>query len=70
MPLGRTGKGKSVQEADLGQYNCSSITTLNNQPKLIKKHALTKDKVRIQILILTNHLEFILKFLGLQGWEF
>ncbi|XP_074902761.1 ubiquitin carboxyl-terminal hydrolase 45 [Buteo buteo] len=44
VPLGRTGKGKSVQEADLGQYNCSSITTLNNQPKIVKKHALTKDK--------------------------
>uniref|UniRef100_A0A8C0E9K7 Ubiquitin carboxyl-terminal hydrolase n=1 Tax=Bubo bubo TaxID=30461 RepID=A0A8C0E9K7_BUBBB len=35
---------KSVQEADLGQYNCSSITTLNNQPKIVKKHPLTKDK--------------------------
>ncbi|XP_042658834.1 ubiquitin carboxyl-terminal hydrolase 45 isoform X1 [Tyto alba] len=44
VPLGRTGKGKSVQEADLSQYNCSSITTLNNQPKIVKKHALTKDK--------------------------
>ncbi|KFQ32081.1 Ubiquitin carboxyl-terminal hydrolase 45, partial [Merops nubicus] len=44
VPLGRTGKGKSVQEADLGQYNCSSITTLNNQPKIAKKHTLTKDK--------------------------
>uniref|UniRef100_A0A663EFP9 Ubiquitin carboxyl-terminal hydrolase n=1 Tax=Aquila chrysaetos chrysaetos TaxID=223781 RepID=A0A663EFP9_AQUCH len=44
VPLGRTGKGKSVQEADLGQYNCSSIATLNNQPKIVKKHALTKDK--------------------------
>ncbi|XP_074006199.1 ubiquitin carboxyl-terminal hydrolase 45 isoform X3 [Numenius arquata] len=44
VPLGRTGKGKSVQEADLGQYNCSSITTLNNQPKIVKKHTLTKDK--------------------------
>ncbi|XP_061847417.1 ubiquitin carboxyl-terminal hydrolase 45 isoform X2 [Colius striatus] len=44
VPLGRTGKGKSVQEADLGQYNCSSITALNNQPKIVKKHALTKDK--------------------------
>ncbi|XP_009077919.1 PREDICTED: ubiquitin carboxyl-terminal hydrolase 45 [Acanthisitta chloris] len=44
VPLGRTGKGKSVQEADLGQYNCSSISTLNNQPKIVKKHALTKDK--------------------------
>ncbi|KAM9267638.1 ubiquitin carboxyl-terminal hydrolase 45 isoform 2-T3 [Cariama cristata] len=44
VPLGRTGKGKSVQETDLGQYNCSSITTLNNQPKIVKKHALTKDK--------------------------
>uniref|UniRef100_A0A6G1RWX8 ubiquitinyl hydrolase 1 n=1 Tax=Hypotaenidia okinawae TaxID=2861861 RepID=A0A6G1RWX8_9GRUI len=44
VPLGRTGKGKSVHEADLGQYNCSSITTLNNQPKIVKKHALTKDK--------------------------
>lgn len=67
MPLGRTGKGKSVQEADLGQYNCSSITALNNQPKIVKKHTLTKDKVRTQILALTSHLEFILKFLGLQG---
>ncbi|XP_074943438.1 ubiquitin carboxyl-terminal hydrolase 45 isoform X4 [Phalacrocorax aristotelis] len=44
VPLGRTGKGKSVQEADLGQCNCSPITTLNNQPKTVKKHALTKDK--------------------------
>ncbi|XP_062428697.1 ubiquitin carboxyl-terminal hydrolase 45 isoform X3 [Rhea pennata] len=44
VPLGRTSKGKSVQEADLGQYNCSSITTLNNQPKNVKKHLLTKDK--------------------------
>ncbi|NWR71469.1 UBP45 hydrolase, partial [Centropus unirufus] len=44
VPLGRTGKGKSVQEADLGQCNCSSITTLNNQPKIVKKHTLTKDK--------------------------
>ncbi|XP_025977877.1 ubiquitin carboxyl-terminal hydrolase 45 [Dromaius novaehollandiae] len=44
VPLGRTSKGKSVQEADLGQYNCSSITTLNNQPKIVKKHPLTKDK--------------------------
>ncbi|XP_064303646.1 ubiquitin carboxyl-terminal hydrolase 45 isoform X6 [Phalacrocorax carbo] len=44
VPLGRTGKGKSVQEADLGQCNCSPITTLNNQPKIVKKHALTKDK--------------------------
>ncbi|NXS93287.1 UBP45 hydrolase, partial [Jacana jacana] len=44
VPLGRTGKGKSVQEADLDQYNCSSITTLNNQPKIVKKHALTKEK--------------------------
>ncbi|XP_075001647.1 ubiquitin carboxyl-terminal hydrolase 45 isoform X2 [Calonectris borealis] len=44
VPLGRTGKGKGVQEADLGQYNCSSITTLNNQPKIVKKHTLTKDK--------------------------
>uniref|UniRef100_A0A8C3KF91 Ubiquitin carboxyl-terminal hydrolase n=1 Tax=Calidris pygmaea TaxID=425635 RepID=A0A8C3KF91_9CHAR len=44
VPLGRTGKGKSVQEADLAQYNCSSITTLNNQPKIVKKHTLTKDK--------------------------
>ncbi|XP_040453177.1 ubiquitin carboxyl-terminal hydrolase 45 isoform X1 [Falco naumanni] len=43
VPLGRAGKGKTVQEADLGQYNCS-ITTLNNQPKIVKKHALTKDK--------------------------
>ncbi|XP_014820117.1 PREDICTED: ubiquitin carboxyl-terminal hydrolase 45 isoform X2 [Calidris pugnax] len=44
VPLGRTGKGKSVQEADLAQYNCSSIPTLNNQPKIVKKHTLTKDK--------------------------
>ncbi|XP_062345887.1 ubiquitin carboxyl-terminal hydrolase 45 isoform X3 [Cinclus cinclus] len=44
VPLGRTGKSKSVQEADLGQYNCSSISTLNNQPKIVKKHTLTKDK--------------------------
>ncbi|NXG58038.1 UBP45 hydrolase, partial [Hemiprocne comata] len=44
VPLGRTGKGKSVQEADLGQYSCSSITALNNQPKIVKKHTLTKDK--------------------------
>uniref|UniRef100_U3II32 Ubiquitin carboxyl-terminal hydrolase n=1 Tax=Anas platyrhynchos platyrhynchos TaxID=8840 RepID=U3II32_ANAPP len=44
VPLGRTSKGKSVQEADLGQCNCSSISTLNNQPKIVKKHTLTKDK--------------------------
>ncbi|NXM28193.1 UBP45 hydrolase, partial [Oxyruncus cristatus] len=44
VPLGRTGKGKSVQETDLGQYNCSSISALNNQPKIVKKHTLTKDK--------------------------
>ncbi|NXI36333.1 UBP45 hydrolase, partial [Galbula dea] len=44
VPLGRTGKGKSVQEADLGQYNCSSVTALNNQSKIVKKHTLTKDK--------------------------
>ncbi|XP_010212006.1 PREDICTED: ubiquitin carboxyl-terminal hydrolase 45-like, partial [Tinamus guttatus] len=44
VPLGRTSKGKSVQEADLGQYNCSSITALNNQPKIVRKHPLTKDK--------------------------
>ncbi|NXK30917.1 UBP45 hydrolase, partial [Piprites chloris] len=44
VPLGRTGKGKSLQEADLGQYNCSPISTLNNQPKIVKKHTLTKDK--------------------------
>ncbi|NXG15464.1 UBP45 hydrolase, partial [Grallaria varia] len=44
VPLGRTGKGKSVQEGDLGQYNCSSISTLNNQPKTVKKYTLTKDK--------------------------
>lgn len=57
MPLGRTGKSKSVQEADLGQYNCSSISTLNNQPKIVKKHTLTKDKVRTYILTLTSHPE-------------
>ncbi|NXS07225.1 UBP45 hydrolase, partial [Neodrepanis coruscans] len=44
VPLGRTGKSKSVQETDLGQYNCSSISTLNNQPKIVKKHTITKDK--------------------------
>ncbi|NWI21555.1 UBP45 hydrolase, partial [Crypturellus soui] len=44
VPLGRTSKGKSVQEADLGQYNCSSITALNHQPKIVRKHPLTKDK--------------------------
>ncbi|XP_069707242.1 ubiquitin carboxyl-terminal hydrolase 45 isoform X2 [Phaenicophaeus curvirostris] len=44
VPLGRTGKGKSLQEADLGQCNCSSVTALNNQPKIVKKHAVTKDK--------------------------
>ncbi|NXA43608.1 UBP45 hydrolase, partial [Eudromia elegans] len=44
VPLGRTSKGKSVQEADIGQYNCSSITALNNQPKIVRKHPLTKDK--------------------------
>lgn len=44
VTFGRTGKSKSVQEADLGQYSCSSITTLNNQPKVVKKHTLTKDK--------------------------
>ncbi|XP_053917348.1 ubiquitin carboxyl-terminal hydrolase 45 isoform X2 [Cuculus canorus] len=44
VPLGRTGKGKSAQEADLGQCNCSSVTAMNNQPKIAKKHTLTKDK--------------------------
>ncbi|NXU73303.1 UBP45 hydrolase, partial [Oreotrochilus melanogaster] len=44
VTFGRTGKSKSVQEADLGQYSCSSITALNNQPKVVKKHTLTKDK--------------------------
>ncbi|NWX88725.1 UBP45 hydrolase, partial [Nothoprocta pentlandii] len=44
VPLGRTSKGKSAQEADVGQYNCSSITALNNQPKIVRKHPLTKDK--------------------------
>jgi len=59
VPLGRTGKGKSVQEADLSQYNCSSITTLNNQPKMVKKHALTKDKVRTY-----SHAPIFLSFFG------
>uniref|UniRef100_A0A8B9BCZ5 Ubiquitin carboxyl-terminal hydrolase n=1 Tax=Anser brachyrhynchus TaxID=132585 RepID=A0A8B9BCZ5_9AVES len=33
-----------ILEFDLGQCNCSSISTLNNQPKVVKKHTLTKDK--------------------------
>ncbi|XP_065587121.1 ubiquitin carboxyl-terminal hydrolase 45 isoform X1 [Cyrtonyx montezumae] len=44
VPLGRTNKSKSVHEADLGQYTCSSISTLSNQPKIVKKHTSTKDK--------------------------
>ncbi|XP_054249136.1 ubiquitin carboxyl-terminal hydrolase 45 [Indicator indicator] len=44
VPLGRTGKGKSAQEADVAQYNCASLTTLNNQPKMGKKQTGTKDK--------------------------
>ncbi|XP_073192942.1 ubiquitin carboxyl-terminal hydrolase 45 isoform X1 [Lepidochelys kempii] len=45
MPLGRTSKCKNVQEADLGQFNCSSITAPNNQqPKITRRHSLTKDK--------------------------
>ncbi|XP_032299599.1 ubiquitin carboxyl-terminal hydrolase 45 isoform X2 [Coturnix japonica] len=44
VPLGRTNKSKSVHEADLRQYTCSSICTLNNQPKIVKKHTSTKDK--------------------------
>ncbi|KFV65492.1 Ubiquitin carboxyl-terminal hydrolase 45, partial [Dryobates pubescens] len=44
VPLGRTGKGKSAQEADVAQYSCASLTALNNQPKMGKKQAGTKDK--------------------------
>ncbi|CAM5100299.1 unnamed protein product [Eretmochelys imbricata] len=45
VPLGRTSKCKNVQEADLGQFNCSSITAPNNQqPKITRRHSLTKDK--------------------------
>ncbi|NXN10656.1 UBP45 hydrolase, partial [Indicator maculatus] len=44
VPLGRTGKGKSAQEADVAQYNCASLTALNNQPKMGKKQTGTKDK--------------------------
>lgn len=46
VPLGRTGKGKSTQEADVAQYNCAALTALNSQPKVGKKQAGTKDKVR------------------------
>ncbi|NXP78073.1 UBP45 hydrolase, partial [Ramphastos sulfuratus] len=44
VPLGRTGKGKSAQEADVAQYNCAALTALNSQPKVGKKQAGTKDK--------------------------
>ncbi|XP_034621878.1 ubiquitin carboxyl-terminal hydrolase 45 isoform X3 [Trachemys scripta elegans] len=45
MPLGRTSKCKNIQEADLGQFNCSAITAPNNQqPKITRRHSLTKDK--------------------------
>ncbi|KAM7171666.1 ubiquitin carboxyl-terminal hydrolase 45 isoform 3-T3 [Macrochelys suwanniensis] len=45
VPLGRTSKCKNVQEADLGQFNCSTITTPNNQQsKITRRHSLTKDK--------------------------
>ncbi|XP_074846935.1 ubiquitin carboxyl-terminal hydrolase 45 isoform X2 [Carettochelys insculpta] len=45
VPLGRTSKCKNIQEADLGQFNCSSITVPNNQqPKITKRCSLTKDK--------------------------
>ncbi|XP_044866548.1 ubiquitin carboxyl-terminal hydrolase 45 isoform X1 [Mauremys mutica] len=45
MPLGRTSKCKNIQEADLDQFNCSSITVPNNQqPKITRRHSLTKDK--------------------------
>ncbi|KAM9154451.1 ubiquitin carboxyl-terminal hydrolase 45 isoform 1-T2 [Pangshura tecta] len=45
MPLGRTSKCKNIQESDLDQFNSSSITVPNNQqPKIIRRHSLTKDK--------------------------
>uniref|UniRef100_A0A8C3S1P2 Ubiquitin carboxyl-terminal hydrolase n=1 Tax=Chelydra serpentina TaxID=8475 RepID=A0A8C3S1P2_CHESE len=45
VPLGRTSKCKNVQEADLGQFNCSTITAPNNQQsKITRRHSLTKDK--------------------------
>ncbi|XP_064026256.1 ubiquitin carboxyl-terminal hydrolase 45 isoform X2 [Pogoniulus pusillus] len=44
VPLGRTGKGKSTQEADVAQYNCAALTALSSQPKVGKKQAGTKDK--------------------------
>ncbi|XP_053237503.1 ubiquitin carboxyl-terminal hydrolase 45 [Podarcis raffonei] len=44
VPFGRTSRGKHIQEADV-EYNCSSVTALNNQQsKLSRKHLLTKDK--------------------------
>uniref|UniRef100_A0A8C8RTD3 Ubiquitin carboxyl-terminal hydrolase n=1 Tax=Pelusios castaneus TaxID=367368 RepID=A0A8C8RTD3_9SAUR len=45
IPLGRTSKCKNVQETDLGQFNCSSISVPNNQQsKMTRRHSLTKDK--------------------------
>ncbi|NXF94069.1 UBP45 hydrolase, partial [Eubucco bourcierii] len=44
VPLGRTGKGKGAQEADVAQYNCAALTALHSQPKAGKKQAGTKDK--------------------------
>ncbi|XP_036622540.1 ubiquitin carboxyl-terminal hydrolase 45 isoform X1 [Trichosurus vulpecula] len=44
VPLGRMNKCKSLQEADLNQYNCTSATTMNNHLKSTRKHSLTKDK--------------------------
>ncbi|XP_074166327.1 ubiquitin carboxyl-terminal hydrolase 45 isoform X3 [Sminthopsis crassicaudata] len=44
VPLGRTNKCKSLQEADLDQYNCTTATTMNNHLKSTRKHSLTKDK--------------------------
>ncbi|NXR10752.1 UBP45 hydrolase, partial [Semnornis frantzii] len=44
VPLGRTGKGKGAQEADVAQYNCAALTALNSQPKVGKKQAGPKDK--------------------------
>ncbi|XP_042297091.1 ubiquitin carboxyl-terminal hydrolase 45 isoform X2 [Sceloporus undulatus] len=48
VPFGRTSKSKHIQEADIDQYSCSSINSLNNQQsKLSRKQSLTKDKNQV-----------------------
>ncbi|XP_043857291.1 ubiquitin carboxyl-terminal hydrolase 45 isoform X3 [Dromiciops gliroides] len=49
VPLGKMNKCKSLQEAALDQYNCTTTTTtttttMNNHLKSTRKHSLTKDK--------------------------